>query len=87
MPLPWVSRELYNVVCGQLKEAESERKQLLDRLIGMPDPVEAIASALPSPDSKDAADLLDATTGELTGAKIRQAAQRAAFERAGRPVR
>jgi hypothetical protein len=69
MKLPWVSRELY-------EKTEAERKELLALLLGQ-DPVDAIAKALPSPDSKEAEDLVDPTTGRLSAEQMRAAFRRA----------
>ena len=63
MKIPWVSRALY-------EKTEAERKELLALLLGR-DPVEELARALPSPDSKEAEDLIDPTTGRLTADQMK----------------
>lgn len=84
--LPWVSRELYERVKEDLRKSEDERKALLDRLLGNSgiSPLQDLAEILPDPASKDAQDLVNTATGELSGAAIRRMAQDAANRRAGR---
>ena len=83
---PWVSRELYERVSDDLRRSEDERKRLLDLLLGQADttPLQALSGILPDPTSREAEDLLDPVTGELSGAQIRKMAQAAANKRAGR---
>lgn len=78
--LPWVSRELYNEKCKELA-AERAQRQKLTEYITNGGVESAIAEAFPNPSSREAEDMLDQQTGELTPQAIRRIAQKAANER------
>ena len=83
MSFPWVSRELYDAKCEELRRSEEERKALLDRLLAQAGvspvtPLETLAAALPPPASPEAEALVDPQTGIVSIASLRAAATKAA---------
>ncbi len=83
MSFPWVSRELYDRVCADLKESREERLRLLDRIIGKEEPLalSAIAAALPDPGTPEAESMVNPATGQLKIEDVRRIAQEAANRR------
>lgn len=67
MKWPWVSRETYQRVVDDLKRSETERKELLDRLLVQSGvaPLQQLAEALPAPGTAEAEAMVDPRTGEL----------------------
>ena len=73
--LPWVSRELYDAKCEELRRSEEERRGLLDRLLASKgvDPltaVTALAEVLPAAGTKEVEELVDPVSGQLTIGKV-----------------
>lgn len=84
MKWPWVSRALHERVLQELHDSEVERKQLLDRALGMaPEAsVEAVERMLS--EKAEEGELFPVTETTASPAGLRLMAQNAAFKRAGR---
>lgn len=84
MRWPWVSRALYDRVVEDLRQSEVERKQLLDRALGMaPEAsVEAVERLLT--ERAEDGELFPTTETPASPAGLRLMAQNAAFRKAGR---
>lgn len=74
MPLPWVSRALYDRVVADLEKSEKERKALLEMVLSNAEPE--------TPVDKDE-DIINPLTGKIDADKLRRMATRAKAVQAG----